>query len=151
MSIADEVSKLDKENRKTKVDLTAALQTIENFKQELTHERAQRTALQAKADKYEKHPLQAQITKLKGELKQANVNTRVKKLKDQLQKLREHLAGEQSLRMKAEHHPKIKKANEELKTKYKRLKEDNDTANTLLRKLKEEKAELKAKVASIGT
>lgn len=147
MSIADEVTKVEKENRDLKVKLAMAEGTIENYKQELVQERKTVSTLTKQVDDHNRDPLQDQVKKLGAELKEANANARIKKLKGRVQKLEEKLAAEQSLRMKSENHPKVKQENEELQAEVERLKSSNDTHHKCRTKADQEADEAKKGMA----
>lgn len=127
MNIAEEVNKVEKENSSLKTKLAKAEGLVENYKQELTQERKKASTLQRRVDEHEGNPLQGQIKSLQAELKEANVNTRVKKLKERTQKLEKQVSTEQSLRMKSENLPDVQKENTKLTAKVEHLETQNAT------------------------
>lgn len=127
MTLAEQAQKIEKDNATLRMDLAKAEGIIQTYKEELGQERKKISSLQNQVDDHKQNPLQAKVKDLQEKLNEANASQKVKKLKGRVQKLEEHLAREQSLRMKSENHPEVKKENEQLKAEVESLKSENST------------------------
>lgn len=143
MTLAEQAQKIEKDNATLRTDLAKAEKVIQTYKEELGQERKKISNLQGQVDDHKSNPLQEQVTKLRADLKEANANQKVKKLKLRVQKLEKQVSEEQSRRMKSENLPEIMKAHGEAKAEILHLKVENATYHKFRVKADKEAAEAK--------